>query len=91
VLIVDVMLEGIEGPCESTVLQQKVILALVTIHEKNIFKRKGVFGFNVSSWILESNKLIIIAIVSEHGSFVGSIQSEQVTFPPFLEPSLDLT
>jgi hypothetical protein len=53
-LVVDVVLEGIEGSGETAVLKQEIILTLVTVDEENILEREAVFRLYISIWMFES-------------------------------------
>lgn len=49
------MLERIESSSKSAFLEEEVALALVPVDEKDVFKGKAVFRFDLSIWVFKGH------------------------------------
>ena len=55
VLVIYIVLERIESSSKSAFLEEEVALALVPVDEKDVFKGKAVFRFDLSIWIFKGH------------------------------------
>ena len=55
VLVIYIVLERIESSSKSAFLEEEVALALVPVDEKDVFKGKAVFRFDLSIWVFKGH------------------------------------